>query len=243
MNHLVRAEWMKLRTTRSTRLYLIGALTAAALLAAATTTTAGQDGNAPLGSAGYLENLLGLSTLPAFVGLLLGLLAMAGEYQHRTITPTFLVTPVRGRIVAAKLVAVGVAGAVMAAAMMAMALLVVAVPLANAASIEVTGAVAAAVAGSVLAGALLAAAGVAIGALFRNQVAAIVAVALWATLGEGIISVLAPGVARWLPGMAAAALGGSGDGLPAWGAVLLLAGYACAAAAAATRTTVRRDIA
>ena len=99
MNHLVRAEWMKLRTTRSTRLYLIAALTAAVLLSAATTATAGQDGNAPLGSAGYLENLLGLSTLPAFVGLLLGLLAMAGEYQHRTITPTFLVTPVRGRIV------------------------------------------------------------------------------------------------------------------------------------------------
>jgi hypothetical protein len=43
--------------------------------------------------------------------------------------------------------------------------------------------------------------------------------------------------------MAASALGGSGDGLPAWGAALLLGGYACAAAAAATRTTVRRDIA
>jgi ABC-2 type transport system permease protein len=243
MNRLVRAEWLKLRTTRSTSLYVIGALAATALLAAATTATAGQTGNAPLGSAAYLENLLGLSTLPAFVGLLLGLLATAGEYQHRTITQTFLVTPVRGRIVAAKLLALGVAGAVIAMAMIAIALLVVAIPLANAASVELTAAVAATVAGSVLAGALLAAAGVALGALFRSQVAAIVAVALWATLGEGIISVLAPGVARWLPGMAAAALGGGGDGLPAWGAALLLAGYGCAAAAAATLTTVRRDIA
>jgi ABC-2 type transport system permease protein len=243
MNHLVRAEWTKLCTTRSMKLYLFGGLVAAALLTAATTATAGQDGNAPVGSARYLANLLGLSTLPAFVGLLLGLLAMAGEYQHRTITQTFLVTPVRGRVIAAKLVLLGAAGAVMAAAMMGVALLVAAVPLASAASVEVTAAVGATVAGSVLAGALLAIAGVALGALFRNQVAAIVAVALWATLGEGIVSAVAPGVARWLPGMAAAALGGGADGMPAWAAALLLTGYGCAAAAAATRTTMRRDIA
>jgi hypothetical protein len=163
MNHLVRTEWTKLRTTRSTRLFLVGAMVAAGLLAAATTATAGQQGSAPLGSEGYLENLLGLSTLPAFVGLLLGLLAMAGEYQHRTITQTFLVSPVRGRVVAAKLVALGVAGAVTTVAMMVMALLVAAFPLAHAASVAVTAGVAAKVAGSVLAGTLLASAGVALG--------------------------------------------------------------------------------
>ena len=49
--------------------------------------TAGGE-NAALGSADNLANVVGASSLPAFVMLIVGILAMAGEYQHRTVTST-----------------------------------------------------------------------------------------------------------------------------------------------------------
>lgn len=47
--------------------------------------------------------------------LILGLLAMAGEFRHDTATSTFLVTPNRGRVVGAKLAASGLVGLAFAA--------------------------------------------------------------------------------------------------------------------------------
>lgn len=73
--------------------------------------------------------------------------------------------------------------------------------------------------------------GLGLGALVRNQVAAIIAAVVWVQLVEGIATV--PRVGQWLPAGAVRAITrstsafgpGELDTLPAWDGVLLLAGW------------------
>jgi ABC-2 type transport system permease protein len=99
--------------------------------------------------------------------------------------------------------------------------------------------------GAVLAAGLCGLVGVGVAALIRNQVAALVGVAVWVLLVEGLLMSLlhAPSMARWLPSAAAAALTNPGGGqLSRLAGALLLAGYALALALVGTRLVVRRDI-
>src|SRR5688500_16377527 len=99
MNRLVRTELLKLRCTRTTILLAVGGLGVAALLGVANAAIAGAPA---LGTAPWVTNVVGLSTIPAAIAVLLGVLLSAGEHQHQTITTTFLVTPQRSRVVASK---------------------------------------------------------------------------------------------------------------------------------------------
>jgi uncharacterized protein YjeT (DUF2065 family) len=87
---------------------------------------------------------------------------------------------------------------------------------------------------------------VGIGALVRNQVAALVGTLVWVLVVEGLLMGLlnAPSLGKWLPSAAAAAAITSPGGahLSRLGGTLLLAGYALVLAAAGTRLVVRRDI-
>ena len=246
MKPLLRTELLKLTTSRTARLLLLGALGLAVLLGAATAATAGADGAAPLGGAASLANVVGVSAMPGFVMLILGVLAMAGEYQHCTVTQTFLATPIRGRVVAAKVVTIGVVGVTLALAMMAAALVAtLAHVLTAGVGMDLLDAeVARTAAGTVAGAALFGTAGVGLGALLRSQLAAVVAVGAWIVVGEGILGlVLGADVGRWLPGRAASALAGSDvEGLSLWAAAVLLAGYCVAIASVASAATVRRDV-
>ena len=119
MIRLVRAEFTKLATTR-----LIYGLTAvmaafAVLTVVAGIAYAGREGNPSL-SADSLSTIVAAPvTLLSGAALLLGMLGMAGECRHQTVTQTFLVTPDRGRVVAAKLVAYPLAGITLALTILA----------------------------------------------------------------------------------------------------------------------------
>ena len=128
-------------------------------------------------------------TLLPGAALPLGILGMAGEFRHQTVTQTFLVTPDRGRVAAAKLVAYPLAGIALALTIVAFTAAVAAGWLA---AKGITPSLLDARLGRVLLGAMLAAGlcglvGVGVGALVRNQAAALVGVAVWVLVVEGLL--------------------------------------------------------
>jgi hypothetical protein len=247
MIRLIRAELTKLATTRV--LYGIAAAMAAfALLTlVAGIALTGRDGNPSLSADSLPAMVAAPVTLLSGAALLLGILGLAGEFRHQTITQTFLVTPRRGRVVAAKLVAYPLAGIALALAVLGFTWALAAGWLA---AKGMAPSLADARLGRVLLGAVLAAglcalAGVGVAALIRNQVAALVATLVWVAVVEGLLMSLLniPGLGRWLPSAAAAALTNPGGAqLSRLAGTLLLAGYALVLALAGTRLVVRRDI-
>jgi ABC-2 type transport system permease protein len=248
MTRLVRSELLKLRTTRAARVLLALAAAGTAALVAAVLLLAGQPGQPALGPDALRQLVLVPAQPLTLAALVLGVLGMAGELRHGTATSTFLVTPERGRVVAAKLAAAAVTGLAMSLASSA-AVLAVGLPWLRAKGIEVAVAdpgVAARVAGLAVAVALYGVLGTGLGALLRNQVAAVVVGLLW--WSQGVERVLTgilhqPGLERWLPMGAAAALTAPGDGtLPMWAGALVFAAYGLVLALLGGRLVARRDL-
>jgi hypothetical protein len=245
MIRLVRAELTKLATTRL--IYGMAAAMAAFAVLTVAANILGVEGAPPLAADSFPMLVGGPVTLLSGAALLLGILGMAGEFRHQTVTQTFLVTPDRGRVVAAKLVAYPLAGIALALGILAFT---AALATAWLVAKGITPSLLDARLGRVLLGAVLAAGlcglvGVGVAALVRNQVAALIGVAVWVLLVEGLLMSLlnAPSLGKWLPSAAAAALTNPGGaGLSRVAGSLLLAGYALALALVGTRLVVRRDI-
>jgi ABC-2 type transport system permease protein len=88
-----------------------------------------------------------------------------------------------------------------------------------------------------------AAIGLGVGALVRDQVAAIIGLCVWMLLVESTSESFVPGFGRLLPGEAGLALAGNSDRPPVAVAALLLILYAAAISAAGWLATLRRDVA
>lgn len=243
MNRLIRTELLKVSTTRTSVLVVVAAMAFAGFLGFATAALAGREGNPPLGSADMVERVLGVSTIPAVVALLLGILLSAGEHQHGTITTSFLVTPQRWRVVVAKASAAAIVGPVVAL-LLVVAASVGAAPrvLTDGPSLHVDAGALGVVGGLVLAAAVLGLLGALLGLLVRSQVAAVVGVAAWALVVEGVVDTIAGGGLReWMPGGAAASLAGGGE-QAAIVATGVLAAWAIVLAAITVPAVERRDV-
>ncbi|GAA4457584.1 ABC transporter permease [Phytohabitans houttuyneae] len=243
MLSLIGNEWTKLRTVRGP--WLLIAIQQAVIVA-------GVSGLAAAGT--DLDTDDGVRTLMSHAGLVsaiftlvLGVTAVAGEYRHRTVTDTYLATPHRARVVAAKLAVytlLGTAAGVLSAAVgTAVAALWLA---ADGSPLDLqSGMVWRIAAGIVAFNLVYAAIGVALGALVRNLTAAVTAALVWIALVETIVGNLLGDLGRWLPNRAGLALGympSTVPVLPQWGAGLVLVGYAVVIVVAASATTVRRDV-
>jgi ABC-2 type transport system permease protein len=184
--------------------------------------------------------------LAALFAALLGATSITAESRHGTIRPTFLATPRRGRVVAAKVgvsVVIG-AGLGLAASGLAAAAGTVALD-SRGIDIQLDGGdYLLLIAGGGSAAALWAAVGVGIGAVVRNQVAALVGIAAWLLFVEGLLGGDLGDVGRFAPGALGMAASGQEPGTlvaPGVG-VALLAVYAIIAVAAGCLATTRRDV-
>jgi len=239
----VRSELLKLATTRT--LLWLGLLTLA-LVTLFVSLTAANNATDALARIGHQRDLVNFAALSALISLILGIVASAGEYAHNTIGQTFLVAPVRERVVAAKLVAAGLTGLALAAVAEAAAFALTALWVAgkSAPSHLGTHEVLIAVPGILAAGAIAAAIGVGFGCLLRRQTAAIVLALIWLLVGEPLLAI--GKVQRYAPGHAIVAVVDAGrrsdELLRFWPGLLLAVGYAVLFAAAGAASVTRADV-
>lgn len=250
MTALIRAEIRKLLSTRVWLFLLLGSTLLGALFSILTLSFAGEpnSGLPARDDPAIQPTVFNPAGSAVVFAVILSIIGITQEFRHRTATPTFLTTPSRGRVVAAKLVVYLVAGLGYAAAT-AVVLLAIGVPWlrSSGAQVSLAGETGKVLVGGIVATGLYALIGVGVGALVRSQVGAVVGVLVYLFVLEPIVRSI-PATApfyRWLPGGGQEALGGSlqaPDLLERWQGALLLIGYGLVAAGSALALTLRRDI-
>ena len=244
MRTLLKAELIKLASTKTVLGLVVGATAVAGLGAISTIMSARTE---DLGRAVHDQPFFMLASINlAMIAMVLGLRTFTDDFRYGSIVPTLLVAPDRRKVVVAKVITSAAAGAGLAAVahvvMLALALALIGAKGAEA-TFEVRDLVA--LGGAVLAGGLWAAIGAAVGAIVRHQVAGVVGALVWVLLLENLGAGLLGDAARFLPGQAAHGLAQASQAgtilAPAAAAGLLLA-YTVVAAGAAMMRMVRTDV-
>lgn len=243
MSALLSAELLKLRTTR-TFATLIGVGVALSLLVVVLTASPANH------FAEHDVRALFAGDFTGLIILVLGVMGMAGEWHHRTITSSVLAAPDRLRLLAAKTISYTVAGAVVSLIVTVTIMIVGSIILStrDETTLDVLQLLDVMWRNLVTA-AFLGALGVCVGALLRNQVAAIVGVLIVAFVVEPALIGLVPEVGRFAPiggapsGLVGADFNGNGDDLlsPAI-AGLVMVGWLAGLFAIAAALLHRRDL-
>lgn len=244
---LTRAEIRKLFTTRALPVSFAISVALAVGSVIIDAMTAGQHGSPPLGTDADVYQMLKFGAVTCVVMLILGILAAGSEFRHRTIVPVLLATPHRSRVFAVKVAVIAGLGAVFSALVFGLGLATIVLTLSAHGMHHLPAGVGHLYLGTVISSACFGMIGVALGALTRNTIGAIVAALAWALFVEQVVlAAIVPGVEKWLPTAAAIGLTnapGHGHILSPVTAGLVLTGYAVVMLLAASRTTMRRDAA
>jgi hypothetical protein len=260
MSRTLRAEVLKIRTTRLWWGLLIGLAVLVVLNSALVAAFAGADAGPgapalpPLDSPAGFRGALSAGFQSGYLlATVLGTVIGATDNRHRTATQTFLATPSRARVVVAKMLAGAVFGAVYAVATQLVSLVAVSVVAAirGSGSQLDDGSVLRSLALGVPGVMVWCVIGVSLGILLRNQVAAIlVAVGMIylvdTLLSLGLHAIEADDIVKLTPGNASTAVveGFTGYELLSWWAgLLVLLGYSTVIAFAGWWLSLRRDIA
>jgi ABC-2 type transport system permease protein len=239
---LLRAELLKLRTTRTFIVLTASALALSLLIVGLTTS--------------LTENMSQQETRDLFTAdftglfiLLLGVMGMAGEWRHRTITSTVLAAPRRLLLLGAKTLSYAAAGIIVSliVTVVIMAVGTLILSLRDQTTVGV-GELADVLWRNLVVAAFLGAFGVCIGGLVRNQIAAIVGLLILVFAIEPAVIGFASNVGQFGPtsGAPNSLLGievfGEEDQLAPALALLVMAGWIAAVFAAAAARLERGDL-
>lgn len=243
MIRLVRAELVKLSTTR---LFLWLGLLIVALSGFVTTITVLSTDKLSLATLDQQRSLVQFAAVGAIIALIVGIVQSSGEYAHGTIAHTFLVSPVRPRVMAAKLIAGAIVGVLVAgfAELVTWAIAAAWISGRSVPFLLDSRPILDTYLGILGAGALAAVLGVGLGAVLRRQTAAIVIALVWLLVGEPVLSIA--GIQEYAPGhaIAAVALAGerSSELLGVWPGLLVALVYGIVFAAAGAVAMERTDV-
>jgi ABC-2 type transport system permease protein len=237
------AELLKIRSTRTTVGLVLGMLSIVVLFSL----LSGLLTKVPdLATTEDQREVLSVGSLAGVFSALAGIMLVTSEYRYGTIRPTFLFTPTRIRVLGAKLAAGVLAGVVFGILGGIVGFAIGYVCLAGRGiDYQLSGGqTALLLLGTVAGTGLWGAIGVAVGALVRNQVGAIIGVLAWGFVVENLLFGLVPSVGRFGPTHAGDALIGvtTEHFLPAAAGGFVLVAWAIALAFVGVPVAVRRDI-
>jgi len=243
---LIRSELRKLTTTKMPWAFLAVLVVIAGINAFAV--IAGTDFD---GSKGFISTAADQQSLMAFaanalaVAGLFGAIAVAREYGHHTVVPTFLAEPRRHRAVLAQLGAIGISGGVLGlvGAGLTIAGVAVALPTTDYGFLVSTGNVIRVLTASAFAGAVGAVLGAGIGSLVRNVGGAVTGTVLALFIAPPLIAQLAPDSASWMPNVLATVAAGVGEEVTQGAAIIALVVWATVPATLGLLAVQRRDAA
>lgn len=243
MSAQVRAELLKIRSTRTTIGIVLGMIALILLFSL----LSGLLTKAPsLTSTEDQRGLLSVGSLAGVFSALAGIMLVTSEYRFGTIRPTFLFTPKRSRVVGAKLAAGLLAGILFGVVGEGLGFAIgYASITGRGLSYALSGGQTALLVLGTLAGvALWGALGVGIGMVVRNQVGAIIGLLAWGFVAENLLFAFVPSVGRFGPAHASDALIGltTNHLLPAAAGGAALAAWTIAFSLAAVGLAARRDV-
>ncbi len=258
MNRLIRSELLKLHTMRATYGLALLVVAHTVLFASLEATRSGRK-VAPISTAQGLSTVSTATGVTMVLAAILGVMLSSGEYRHTNASLTYLATPRRDRVLAAKAIAAALVGLIygILAGLVATGTALVFIAAHHDHVTLSTGTLIAHIAGAGLGAALLAAIGIAIGSLIRAQVPGIIGTLVWCLVIESILGGSITTIRPYLPYTVATTLGGAKLGAGAFGpgysvssqhalpfavAAVALAVLGGVVALLAARTTVRHDI-
>ena len=244
----IRSELLKLRTTRTT-LGLVLGMVALVVFTVVIQLVASQfeDSGIPrIEERDTQRTIFATASTAGLFAVLIGIMSVTGEFRHGTIRPTLLFAPARAALVVAKGGACALAGGLLAVAAVVLTFGIARAWL-QVDDVEQSlgrSDLLAIAAGTVAATVLWAVIGVGVGAVVRNQVAAILATIVWTSIPEPLLMALVPNVGRFAPGVAADAVSGAPgqEMLSPFASAAVLALWALAFVVAGSVVMARRDV-